>query len=191
MFDPFRRDLLAGKTTIITGGGTGLGRAMALRMAGLGAKVGVLGRRPEPLQETAKAIRDAGGAAVGVPCDVRDPVAVAAAFDGVETALGPANQLINNAAGNFLAASEDLSANAFNSVVQIVLYGTFHCTTELGRRLIARKAKGETPRVGPDHFPAVPYPEPMIVPPPWEGGDGNSVAEPGARAGRTREAVAP
>jgi NAD(P)-dependent dehydrogenase (short-subunit alcohol dehydrogenase family) len=143
MFDPFRKDLLAGKTTIITGGGTGLGRAMALRMAGLGAKVAVLGRRPEPLQETAKAIRDAGGAAVGVPCDVRDPVAVAAAFDGVEKALGPANQLINNAAGNFLAASEDLSPNAFNSVVQIVLYGTFHCTTELGRRLIARKSKGE------------------------------------------------
>ena len=143
MFDPFRKDLLAGKTTIITGGGTGLGRAMALRMAGLGAKVAVLGRRPEPLLETAKALRDAGGTAVGVPCDVRDPVAVAAAFDGVEKALGPANQLINNAAGNFLAASEDLSANAFNSVVQIVLYGTFHCTTELGRRLIARKAKGE------------------------------------------------
>jgi NAD(P)-dependent dehydrogenase (short-subunit alcohol dehydrogenase family) len=143
MFDPFRKDLLAGKTTIITGGGTGLGRAMALRMAGLGAKVAVLGRRPEPLQETARAIREAGGAAVGVPCDVRDPVAVAAAFDGVEKELGPANQLINNAAGNFLAASEDLSANAFNSVVQIVLYGTFHCTTELGRRLIARKAKGE------------------------------------------------
>jgi hypothetical protein len=58
-------------------------------------------------------------------------------------------------------------------------------------KALARKAKGETPRVGPDHFPAVPYPEPMIVPPPWEGGDGNSVAEPGARAGRTREAVAP
>ena len=143
MFDPFRKDLLAGKTTIITGGGSGLGRAMALRMAGLGAKVAVLGRRPAPLQETAQAIRDAGGAAVGVPCDVRDPVAVAAAFDGVEKAHGPANQLINNAAGNFLAASEDLSPNAFNSVVQIVLYGTFHCTTELGRRLIARKAKGE------------------------------------------------
>ena len=143
MFDPFRKDLLAGKTTIITGGGSGLGKAMALRMAGLGAKVAVLGRRPDALQETAKAIRDAGGAAVGVPCDVRDPVAVAAAFDAVEKELGPANQLINNAAGNFLAASEDLSPNAFNSVVQIVLYGTFHCTTELGRRLIARKAKGE------------------------------------------------
>lgn len=132
-----------GYAALVTGGGSGLGRAMALRMAGLGAKVAVLGRRPDALQETAQAIRDAGGAALGVPCDVRDPVAVADAFDGVEKELGPANQLINNAAGNFLAASEDLSPNAFNSVVQIVLYGTFHCTTELGRRLIARKAKGE------------------------------------------------
>jgi NAD(P)-dependent dehydrogenase (short-subunit alcohol dehydrogenase family) len=143
MFDPFRKDLLAGKTTIITGGGSGLGRSMALRMAGLGARVAVLGRRPDPLQETAKAVRDLGGVAVGVPCDVRDPAAVTAAFDAVERELGPANQLINNAAGNFLAATEDLSPNAFNSVVQIVLYGSFHCTTELGRRLIARASRGE------------------------------------------------
>ena len=143
MFDPFRPRLLEGKTTIITGGGSGLGRSMALRMAGLGARVAVLGRRPEPLQDTEKAIRDAGGMAAGVPCDVRDPAAVAAAFDAVERALGPANQLINNAAGNFLSPTEDLSPNAFNSVVQIVLYGTFHCTAELGRRLIARKSRGE------------------------------------------------
>jgi NAD(P)-dependent dehydrogenase (short-subunit alcohol dehydrogenase family) len=116
---------------------------MALRLAGLGAKVAVLGRRPEPLEDTARAIREAGGTAAAVPCDVRDPRTVKEAFDAAEAALGPANQLINNAAGNFLAASEDLSPNAFNSVVQIVLYGTFHCTTELGRRLIARKAGGE------------------------------------------------
>jgi len=143
MFEPFRPDLLAGKTTIVTGGGTGLGRATALRLAGLGARVAVLGRRPEPLQETAAAIRAAGGTAAAVPCDVRDPAAVKAAFDAVEAELGPANQLVNNAAGNFLAATEDLSPNAFNSVVQIVLYGTFHCTTELGRRLVARGAPGE------------------------------------------------
>jgi NAD(P)-dependent dehydrogenase (short-subunit alcohol dehydrogenase family) len=143
MFEPFRKDLLAGKTTIITGGGSGLGRAMALRMAGLGAEVALLGRRPEPLQDTVKAIREAGGTAVGVPCDVRDRAAVTAAFDAVERELGPANQLVNNAAGNFLAATEDLSPNAFDSVVRIVLYGTFHCTTELGRRLIARKSRGE------------------------------------------------
>jgi NAD(P)-dependent dehydrogenase (short-subunit alcohol dehydrogenase family) len=141
--DPFRPDLLAGKTTIITGGGSGLGRSMALRFASLGAKVAVLGRRPEPLQETAAAIRAAGGVASAIPCDVRDPAAVKAAFDAVEAGLGPANQLVNNAAGNFLSASEDLSPNAFNSVVQIVLYGTFHCTTELGRRLVARGQKGE------------------------------------------------
>jgi NAD(P)-dependent dehydrogenase (short-subunit alcohol dehydrogenase family) len=143
MFDPFRPDLLRGKTTIITGGGTGLGRSMALRMAGLGAKVAVLGRRPDPLADTAKAIREAGGAAVGVTADVRDPASLKSAFDAVEKELGPANQLINNAAGNFLAASEDLSPNAFNAVVQIVLYGTFHSTIELGRRLIERKQKGE------------------------------------------------
>lgn len=143
MFDPFRPDLLKGKTTIITGGGTGLGRSMAFRLAGLGAKVAVLGRRPEPLQETTRAIREAGGIAAGFPCDVRDPAAVKAAFDAAEAELGPANQLVNNAAGNFLSPTEDLSPNAFHSVVQIVLYGSFHCTTELGRRLIARKKGGE------------------------------------------------
>jgi len=142
-FEPFRPGLLSGKTTIITGGGTGLGRSMALRLASLGAKVAVLGRRPDPLEDTARTIREAGGTAAAVPCDVRDPEAVKRAFDAVEAQLGPANQLVSNAAGNFLSASEDLSPNAFNSVVQIVLYGTFHCTTELGRRLIARKGGGE------------------------------------------------
>lgn len=143
MFDPFRPDLLAGKTTLITGGGTGLGRSMALRLAGLGARVAVVGRRPEPLAEVEKAIRQAGGQAAGVPCDVRSSDSVQAAFDEAEGRLGPLNQVINNAAGNFLAASEDLSDNAFNSVVQIVLSGTFHATRELGRRLIERGQKGE------------------------------------------------
>lgn len=142
-FEPFRPDLLSAKTTIITGGGTGLGRAMALRLAGLGAKVAVLGRRPEPLEETAASILAGGGQAAAVPCDVRDPEAVRSALDRVEQRLGPVNQLVNNAAGNFLAASEELSANAFNSVVQIVLYGSFHCTREVGRRLIERQQPGQ------------------------------------------------
>jgi NAD(P)-dependent dehydrogenase (short-subunit alcohol dehydrogenase family) len=141
--DPFRPDLLRGKTTIVTGGGTGLGRSMAIRLASLGAQVGLLGRRPEPLSDTAATIRKTGGLAAAVPCDVRDPAAVRAAFDGVENALGPVNQLVNNAAGNFLSASEDLSDNAFDAVVRIVLYGTFYCTRELGRRLIAKKERGE------------------------------------------------
>jgi NAD(P)-dependent dehydrogenase (short-subunit alcohol dehydrogenase family) len=141
--EPFRPDLLAGKTTIVTGGGTGLGRSMALRLAGLGAKVALLGRRPEPLAETATRIHDAGGTAAAVPCDIREPAAVRAAFDTVERELGSANQLVNNAAGNFLCASEELSDNAFHSVVQIVLYGSFYCTRELGRRLIERGRGGE------------------------------------------------
>ncbi|HET8646366.1 MAG TPA: SDR family NAD(P)-dependent oxidoreductase, partial [Vicinamibacteria bacterium] len=101
-FDPFRKDLLAGKTTVITGGGTGLGRAMALRLGGLGARVGLLGRRPEPLQQTAREIEEGGGRAHGVSCDVRDAAAVQAGFDALEAELGPVNQLVNNAAGNFL-----------------------------------------------------------------------------------------
>ena len=141
-FEPFRPGLLQGKTTVITGGGTGLGRSMALRLAGLGAKVAVLGRRPDPIADTARAIRAAGGTASAVSCDVRDPEAVRGAFDAVEAEIGPVNQLVNNAAGNFLAPSEDLSPNAFDAVVRIVLYGTFHCTREIGRRLIERKEPG-------------------------------------------------
>jgi NAD(P)-dependent dehydrogenase (short-subunit alcohol dehydrogenase family) len=90
-----------------------------------------------------KSVRDASGTAAAAQADVRDPVAVKSALDELEARLAPANQLINCAAGNFRAASEDLSPNAFNSVVQIVLNGTFHCTGELGRRLIERKHRGE------------------------------------------------
>ena len=142
-FEPFRKDLLSGKTTLVTGGGTGLGRAMALRLAELGARVAVVGRRPDPLNETVAAIRAAGGTACAASCDVRDPDAVRTAFDAIETELGPVDQLINNAAGNFLCASEDLSPNAFDAVVKIVLYGTFHCTREIGRRLIDGRKGGD------------------------------------------------
>jgi NAD(P)-dependent dehydrogenase (short-subunit alcohol dehydrogenase family) len=143
MLDPFRPDLLQGKTTLITGGGSGLGRAMAIRLGALGARVGVIGRRPDPLAETVRLVREAGGVAAHAAADVRDPSTVKAAFDRIEAELGPVNQLVNNAAGNFLAPSEDLSPNAFHAVVQIVLYGSFHATMELGRRLIERKQKGE------------------------------------------------
>jgi NAD(P)-dependent dehydrogenase (short-subunit alcohol dehydrogenase family) len=143
MNEVFREGLLHGKTTLITGGGTGLGKAMALRFASLGAKLALLGRREEPLVETARAIQESGGEAVAVPGDIKDPGAVTRAFDRAEETLGPVNQLVNNAAGNFLCASEELSDNAFDAVVRIVLYGTFNCTRELGRRLIARGATGE------------------------------------------------
>lgn len=139
---PFRPNLLEDRTLLITGGGTGLGRSMAIKCASLGARVAVVGRREEPLKDTVNEIEKAGGRGAWARCDVRDAASVKAAFDSVEGTLGPVNSLINNAAGNFLCASEDLSDNAFDSVVRIVLYGTFHCTREVGQRLIKRAVAG-------------------------------------------------
>ena len=141
--NPFRPNLLEGRTVLITGGGTGLGRSMALKCAGVGARIAVVGRREEPLKATVADLEKLGTRAAFSPCDVRDSASVVAAFDRIEEQLGPVNALVNNAAGNFLCASEDLSDNAFDAVVKIVLYGTFHCTRELGRRLIERKAAGD------------------------------------------------
>ena len=138
----FQPDLLAGQTIAITGGGTGLGRAMAERFARLGASVGILGRRSEPLQEAVRAMQQAGGQAAWVSADVREPAQIRAAIDTLEQQLGPLTGLVNNAAGNFLAPSEDLSANAFDTVVQIVMSGTFHATMEVGRRWIDRGTSG-------------------------------------------------
>lgn len=138
----FQPDLLASQTILVTGGGSGLGRAMAERFASLGARVGVLGRRLEPLEETVAAIRAAGGIAACASADVRDPHGVHLAIDAIEAELGPVNGLVNNAAGNFLSAAEDLSPNAFDSVVRIVLHGSFHTTQDVGKRMIERGTGG-------------------------------------------------
>jgi NAD(P)-dependent dehydrogenase (short-subunit alcohol dehydrogenase family) len=125
---------LAGRVALVTGGGTGLGRATALELARLGASVAVAARRPEPLEETVELM----GGGLAVRCDVREPDAVAAAFDAAERELGPVTTLVNNAAGNFLVRAEELSPNGWRAVVGIVLDGTFYCSRELGRRVIAR-----------------------------------------------------
>lgn len=131
-----RPDLLAGHTAWITGGGSGLGRAMATRFAALGATVALSGRREEPLRETAKSLESEGAKAVWATCDVREPEQVEAALDRITSDVGLPDVLVNNAAGNFLSPSERLSANAFAAVVGIVLHGTFHCTLAAGRRWI-------------------------------------------------------
>jgi NAD(P)-dependent dehydrogenase (short-subunit alcohol dehydrogenase family) len=139
----FKSTLLDGQTILVTGGGTGLGRAMAQRFAALGAKVAVVSRKAGPLEETVAAITAAGGRAAFATADVRDPDTVKLAVDAVEAELGNVTVLVNNAAGNFLSATEDLSPRAFDSVVRIVLHGTFHCTNEVGRRWIERKSGGQ------------------------------------------------
>jgi NAD(P)-dependent dehydrogenase (short-subunit alcohol dehydrogenase family) len=138
----FQKDLLNGRTIMITGGGTGLGRAMALRFAELGASVFLVGRRESPLRETADDIRAKGVRAAHVSADIRDFAAVEQAIATAEKELGAVDTLVNNAAGNFIARTEKLSLNAFNAIVGIVLQGTFHCTLALGRKWIAARQPG-------------------------------------------------
>jgi NAD(P)-dependent dehydrogenase (short-subunit alcohol dehydrogenase family) len=138
----FQSDLLKGRTILITGGGTGLGRSMALRFAELGANIFLAGRRPEPLIETSEAIRARGARAAYASADVRDFAAVEQMIATAEKEFGGVDTLVNNAAGNFIARTEKLSPNAFNAVVGIVLQGTFHCTLALGRKWIAAKQPG-------------------------------------------------
>ena len=138
----FERDLLKGRNILITGGGTGLGRSMALRFAELGANLFLVARREEPLAGTANDIRAKGVKAGYVTCDVRDFAAVENAIAAAETELGTVDTLVNNAAGNFIARTEKLSPNAFNAVIGIVLQGTFHFTLALGRRWIEAKQPG-------------------------------------------------
>ncbi len=135
-------EVLRGKTAWITGGGTGLGRAMALRFAALGAAVAVSGRRLEPLDSVVAEIVAAGGRAAAAPCDVRDASQVDTALTRVCETLGIPDILVNNAAGNFLCPSEELTPNGFASVVAIVLHGTFHCTRAAGRLWIEEKRGG-------------------------------------------------
>jgi NAD(P)-dependent dehydrogenase (short-subunit alcohol dehydrogenase family) len=142
----FQSNLLKDRTILITGGGTGLGRAMALRFAELGAGLFVIGRREDPLKQTVSDLQAKGACAGWFSADIRD-------FDAVESALAAAEKefgrpfggidtLVNNAAGNFIARTETLSPHAFNAVVGIVLHGAFHCTLALGRRWIAAKQPG-------------------------------------------------
>ncbi|MET0764968.1 MAG: SDR family oxidoreductase [Blastococcus sp.] len=127
----------SGTVAIVTGGGSGIGRAIALRYAAGGGDVVVLGRRPEPLEETAVLARTFGGRADVVSCDVRDPEAVTAAVDRVVAEHGRLDALVNNAAGNFVKPAEEISPNGWRAVVDIVLNGTFYCTRAAAPHMLA------------------------------------------------------
>jgi NAD(P)-dependent dehydrogenase (short-subunit alcohol dehydrogenase family) len=137
----FRDDLLAGKTVLVTGGGSGLGLSMSKKFAALGANVAITGRSAERLEAAAGEIGP-GERVATHPCDVRDFASVEAMVSAVAERFGGIDVLVNNAAGNFLATTEDLSPNGFNAVVSTVLNGTFHATLAAGRRMIERKAGG-------------------------------------------------
>lgn len=127
---------LNGKVAIVTGGGTGLGLAMAREFARLGARLVLTSRKLENLEAAAAEIRAAGSDALAVTCDVRDPDQVARMVDQAVHRWGGVDILVNNAAGNFIVPAERLSVGGWRAVVGIVLDGTFFCTREVGLRMI-------------------------------------------------------
>lgn len=137
----FRPGLMEGERILVTGGGTGLGREMTEAFLKLGATVYICGRRQNKLDETAQELMDAhGGKVVGIACDIRDAEAINAMIDQIWTE-GPLTGLVNNAAGNFISRTEDLSVNGFNAIADIVFRGTFYVTHNVGKRIIAEKGR--------------------------------------------------
>lgn len=139
----FRNDLFRGKRILVTGGGTGLGKAMAQRLMELGAELHICGRRDSVLQETAAELGHAtGGKIYSYACDIRVAQAVDEMIERIWQEHGPLDGLINNAAGNFIARSEDLSQRGFDAIANIVLHGSFYVTQAVGKRWIAGKRGG-------------------------------------------------
>lgn len=137
-----------GTCVLVTGGGTGLGKAIAAEFARLGADVVVASRKPEHLDAARRDLAGLGGRVLAVPCDIRDADAVAAAFDAAADAFALPGVLVNNAAANFPAAAEDLSPNAWRTVVDITLTGTYLCAWEFARRHLAAGTPGSIINVG-------------------------------------------
>ena len=138
-----REGSLKGKNILITGGGTGLGRAMGEYFLELGANLVITSRKLEVLEETAKEMMaKSGGKVVPLMCDVRDIDQVEAMWAQCIAAFGQIHGVLNNAAGNFISPTERLSANAFNTVLDIVLKGTSQVTLTAGKHWIAEKQPG-------------------------------------------------
>jgi NAD(P)-dependent dehydrogenase (short-subunit alcohol dehydrogenase family) len=137
----FRADLFKGKRILVTGGGTGLGKEMADEYASLGAEVYICGRRGPVIEETAQELSKKNNVRVtGIACDIRVPDAVEDMMTRIFNE-GPLNGLVNNAAGNFISRTKDLSPNGFNAIANIVFHGTFYVTLAAGKRWIEQKQK--------------------------------------------------
>jgi citronellol/citronellal dehydrogenase len=139
----FAADLLRGQVCVVSGAGSGIGRAIALELAGLGATVVGCGRRTEPLEETVELITAAGGSAEAAPADIRDPESVDALFDGVLERHGRVDLLVNNAGGQFLAPAEDISPNGFRTVVELNLLGTWQMTSAAANKAFIPQGGGK------------------------------------------------
>jgi NAD(P)-dependent dehydrogenase (short-subunit alcohol dehydrogenase family) len=137
-----------GSTVVVTGAGTGLGKAIAVEFARLGAAIAILSRKPEHLDAGREAIESVGGTVTTHACDIREPEQIAAALDAVEEASGRPDVLVNNAAANFPVPAEDMSPNAWRTVVDITLNGTFFCARDFARRHLAAGTPASIVNVG-------------------------------------------
>lgn len=140
-----RDDALKGKTIVVTGGGSGLGKSMSRYFLELGAQVAITSRNFEKLQETATELeKETGGRCHPIQCDVREYEQVETMRQNVIGEFGQVDGLLNNAAGNFISPTERLSSNAFDTIVDIVLKGTKNCTLSFGKHWIDQKESGKT-----------------------------------------------
>jgi len=138
----FKEDTLQGEVILITGGGSGLGLSMAKKFAELGANIAICGRTEKKLKDATEELKEHGTVVRFYPCDVRDHEKVGEMIDHIVEDFGKMTGLVNNAAGNFLSASEDLSPGGFKAIVDIVLHGSFNCTHHFGNYLIDNKKEG-------------------------------------------------
>jgi citronellol/citronellal dehydrogenase len=137
-----RADANAGRVALVTGGGTGIGRATAMELAATGARVVVCGRRPEPLRETAGAIEQAGGQCLAVPTDVREPAQVTALVDAALGRFGTIDVLVNNAGGQFTAPAQEISDNGWRAVHRLAVDAAWSITREVATRSMIPGAGG-------------------------------------------------
>ncbi|MEM0140211.1 MAG: SDR family oxidoreductase [Ferroplasma sp.] len=138
----FGNNLLKGKNILITGGGTGLGLAMAEKFLELDATVSIISRKLDHLESGRKEMEKLGYRIEYEQCDIRNPDNIKAAVDALENRAGKINVLVNNAAGNFISRTEDLTPKAFDTVIGIVLNGTSYMSLEMGKRWISSHMNG-------------------------------------------------
>jgi citronellol/citronellal dehydrogenase len=139
---PLRADANAGSAAVVTGGGTGIGRAIARAFAASGARVAICGRRPEPLEETRAELVAAGHDVFAVPCDVREPDDVAALLEGVGERFGAVDVLVNNAGGQFAAPAEEIGLKGFRAVHRLNVDAPWMLTHEVATRWMIPRRRG-------------------------------------------------
>jgi NAD(P)-dependent dehydrogenase (short-subunit alcohol dehydrogenase family) len=137
-----------GVCVVVTGAGTGLGKAIASEFARLGAAIVIASRKDEHLEAGRAAIEAIGAQVLATQCDIREADDITAMFDAAQKAFGLPGVLVNNAAANFPVPAEDMSPNAWRTVVDITLTGTFLCTREFGRRHFVAGTPGSVVNVG-------------------------------------------